>query len=1048
MKIRRPILAACLVLTAASLSASTSAANAAADPVVTGTLTNDELHVLVSQMTLAEKIGMVNGTTDPNCTPTRQPNCFGQVWNSPGVPRLGIPRLRITDGPAGIRLSHFETAMPAPVGLAATFDREAAALFGATVGKDGRASNQDVWLAPMINQVVVPTGGRNFETLGEDPFLAAQLVSEQTRAAQQQGLIVTLKHYAENDFENGRNATSVKVDERTLHEGELQAFESGVNAGAGAVMCSFNRINDVYGCSNEQLLNQILKGQFGFNGLVMTDFGAAHATSDLMYGLDMEQPGNNRFSTTNLTNAVTNGTAAVPLTNDFPAVPAFTAEQWQVALDGAVFRVLWAENSVGLLEGTEFGSHFTGTPAPFDPPRPDLDALRPTSFAAAQEIAEESATLLRNEGGLLPLSPHDFGGDGVLVMGPTAVAAYVGGGGSAHVTPAPGVVSPYTALAEAAGSHARLRFVPGYDLDGQLVPASAVAVPAGPSVLPNGLPPGDEAFAGTPGWLRQQTATTAVPSGSEPAPCPGSCAPDQVDPVVDYSGSTALPVGTGWRWTGRFTAPSAGTWQLKIFVRNQTSAALFVDGLATNPNRRINIGAFGLVGGFGASTVPTWDGLAQANKNHDTSGLQLQQATFTTTFAAGETHDLDLRALDTGTEPLSVRFQWIPPDWASQKIAEAAAAAASARTVVVFAYDEGTEGNDRPDAANQNNQGLGLALPGYQDALISAVSAANPNTIVVLNTGDPVLMPWAGSVKSILEMWYPGQRGGVATANVLLGKVNPSGKLPVTFPPDATHFPTYDPNCTDPSINGNCPLYPGTAEPGFVSGNHGYRSIDYTTNGIFVGYRWYDQHDVAPLFAFGHGLSYTRFMYSDLKTRPTATGLEASFTIRNVGPRTGAEVAQVYVGPSASAPVPLAEQALVGFERVELKPGQARRITVPIAARGLSYWSTATHRWELALGERSLFVGSSSRDIRLTDANATAPGLNVPPAVLARATSRQGAVVTYQASGAGAAGAAVTVACTPPSGSTFPVGLSRVECVATDSFGNTSRRSFFVLVVR
>src|SRR6185503_1713005 len=128
-------------------------------PVARGTLTVDELRTLVSQMTLDEKISMVNGTSDPNCTPVRQPNCFGQVWNSPGVARLGVPRLRITDGPAGIRLSHFETAMPAPVGLAATFDPASAALFGSTVGKDGRASNQDVWLAPMINQVVVPTGG-------------------------------------------------------------------------------------------------------------------------------------------------------------------------------------------------------------------------------------------------------------------------------------------------------------------------------------------------------------------------------------------------------------------------------------------------------------------------------------------------------------------------------------------------------------------------------------------------------------------------------------------------------------------------------------------------------------------------------------------------------------------------------------------------------------------------------------------------------------------------------------------------------------------------
>ncbi len=753
-------------------------------------------------MSLAEKIGMVNGTSDPNCTPVAQLTCFGQVWNSPGVARLGIPRLRITDGPAGIRLSHFETAMPAPVGLAATFDRTAAALYGSTVGQDGRASNQDVWLAPMLNQVVVPTGGRNFETLGEDPYLAAQLVAQETRAAQAQGLIVTLKHYGENNFENGRNATSVKVDERTLREGELQAFEAGVNAGAGAVMCAFNRINDVFGCSNDVLINQILKGDLGFTGFVMTDFGAAHATSDLAYGLDMEQPGNNRFSAANLTNAVTNGTPAVPLTNDLPAVPPISAEQWQAALDGAVVRILTAENGVGLLEGTEFGSHFTGVPTPYDPPRPDLDALRPSSFAAAEKIAAESATLLRNERGTLPLQPHDFTGEGVLVMGPTAVAAYVGGGGSAHVTPAPGVASPYEALVAATGPQARLRFMPGYDLDGQLLPASAVSVPAGPSVLPAGLPVGDESFAGQSGWLRQQTSTDVVATGAQPAPCSVGCAADQVDPTVNYGGTNTLPGGTGWRWTGKLTAPAAGNWQLKVFVRNQTSAALFVDGLAANPNRRINVGRFGLVGGFGASTVPTWDGLAQANKNHDTSGQQLQQSTFATSFAASETHDLDLRVVSTGTEPMNVRFQWVSPDWQTQKINEAVTAARSAKKVVIFAYDEGTEGNDRPDAANQNNQALGLTLPGYQDTLISAVAAANPNTVVVLNTGDPVLMPWNSSVRSILDMWYPGQRGGVVTANVLLGKVNPGGKLPVSFPADATQIPTYDPNCTDTAVNG------------------------------------------------------------------------------------------------------------------------------------------------------------------------------------------------------------------------------------------------------
>jgi beta-glucosidase len=961
---------------------SSPAVSAAASPE--GTLTEAELSDLVGQMTLAEKIGMVNGTSDQagvTCGPgatnldrAASATCYGQVWNSPGVRRLGIPRLRITDGPAGIRLSFFETAMPAPVGLAATFDRDASTLFGSTVGKDGRASNQDVWLAPMINQVVLPTGGRNFETLGEDPYLMAELAAAMTAAVQDEGLITTLKHYAENDFENGRTSTSVDVDERTLMEGELQAFEAGVAAGAGSVMCSFNRINDVFGCSNDVLLNQILRVRFGFEGFVMTDFGASRATSDLIYGLDMDQPGNlntGRFSTANLTNAVTNGTPAVPLTNDLPAVPAFTAAEWQAALDRAVLRIVRAENAVGLLEGTQFGSHGVASCAPgpvppctpYDPSRPDLAALRPSSFAAAQHVAEQSATLLKNERRALPLTRRDLfsrgNQHGVLLIGPTAVATYVGGGGSAHVTPAPGVPSPYDSLRAAAGDDARISWVPGYDLDGQVVPASAVTAPVG------------SPFAGQGGWWRTQISRTVPASGNPPDPCTGSCAPDQLDPTVDYIGASTLPPATAWRWQGTFTAPSAGNWQLKVFVKNQTSAQLFVDGLAT-AQRRINVGAFGIVGGFGASTVPTWDGLAQTNKSHETTGLQLQQGTYSVNFAAGETHSLDVRAYANNTDPLSVRVAWVSPDWPAQKIDEAVAAASSANKVVIFAYDEGTEGNDRPDAANQNNQALGLQLPGYQDALVTAVADANPNTVVVLNTGDPVFMPWVDGVRAILEMWYPGQRGGPATANVLLGAINPGGKLPVTFPDGSAarpRWPQDDPGCTDTSINGNCPLYPGVARPGFISGNHGYRTIDYTTNGIFVGYRWYDRHAVTPLFPFGHGLSYTKFDYSALRVSPSSDGgLDVSFRVRNIGQEDGDEVAQVYIGPPGDQPpeIDFAPKALVAFERVSLRKGEKQHLTLHVAPRQLSYWSTESDEWVVGGRTRTVFVGSSSRDVRLT----------------------------------------------------------------------------------
>src|SRR5689334_1170238 len=309
----------------------------------TGTLTPQNLRDLISQMSATEEIGMVHGEGDPPNSAAAQADCaasavgcVGEAGWVPGVKRLGIPPLRLTDGPAGIRLAHVETAMPAPVGLTASFDRTAASQYGATVGDAGRATNQDVWLAPMTNAVNYVTGGRNFETLGEDPFLAGQLLAPEVQGVQGEGMVAMIKHFIENDFENGRTSTSVKIDDQTLHETELQEFESGVNAGAGAVMCSYNRVNDVYGCANSHTLQDILKGQLGFKGFVTSDWGAVHHMADLLHGLDMEQPGgttgNYNFKT--LADAVANGTQAVPATADFPAEPAHTGAEWKAALDG------------------------------------------------------------------------------------------------------------------------------------------------------------------------------------------------------------------------------------------------------------------------------------------------------------------------------------------------------------------------------------------------------------------------------------------------------------------------------------------------------------------------------------------------------------------------------------------------------------------------------------------------------------------------------------------------------------------------------------------
>jgi beta-glucosidase len=264
-----------------------------------------------------------------------------------------------------------------------------------------------------------------------------------------------------------------------------------------------------------------------------------------------------------------------------------------------------------------------------------------------------------------------------------------------------------------------------------------------------------------------------------------------------------------------------------------------------------------------------------------------------------------------------------------------AAAADLARTAdvaVVFAYDQEQEGSDRPD----------LQLPNAQDELISTVAQANPNTVVVLDTGGPVLMPWVDQVHAVVEAWYAGQRDGDAIAAVLFGDVNPSGKLPQTFPATNTAVPASTPG----------------QWPGSGAGQDAAFS-----EGIDVGYRWYDRNKVAPLFPFGFGLSYTRFAYSHLRIARSKSRVSVSFTVANTGARAGSEVAQLYVDdPRITGEPP---KQLKGYDRVFLRAHRSARVTIALTPVSFSYWDTPTARWRAAPGLYRILVGSSSRDIRL-----------------------------------------------------------------------------------
>ncbi|MCK2218997.1 glycoside hydrolase family 3 C-terminal domain-containing protein [Actinomadura sp. ATCC 31491] len=778
---------------------------------------------LLRQLTLEEKVSLLHGATDPASK--------GQAGYVPGVPRLGIPELRLSDGPAGVRVTARATAMPAPVALAATFAPDLARRFGAAVGREGRALGMDVLLSPMTNIVRVPQAGRNFETLGEDPVLAAAMVSAEVRGIQGEGLIATVKHYAANNFENGRQNVDARVDERTLREIYLPAFEAAMAAGAGAVMAAYNRVNGLYCSENPRLLTEILRGDWRFPGWVMSDWGGTHSdVPAITAGLDMEMPSGTHFSA--LVAAVASGRLA------------------ESVVDRAVRRVLLQLDRFGLLGAGR--------------PRPAFDPA--AGAATAREVALAGAVLLRNERDLLPLGRADAAD--LAVIGPTAASPLVGGGGSAHVIPA-AAESPLAALRR---HGAQVRFATGVDLQGVPVPASALSL--------------------------QRTQQGGDPESVA---------------QVDHTGDAALPADSSWTWTGTITAPASGDYDLRVQGAGGApsfggSITLTVDG--------VRIGSAGALFGGNSSLIATTDGLANAG-----AAVRLE---------GGRATAIRVTAAGTAGTPLQVRLAWITPERRQEALEEAAALARGARAAVVFAFNEGTEGADRAS----------LALPKAQDPVVEAVAAANPRTAVVLNTGDPVLMPWLARVPAVLQLWYPGQEGADATAKLLLGAAVPGGKLPVTFPARAEDAPTA-PQERYPGVNGTA-LY---------------------SEGVFVGYRHYDAHGIEPLFPFGHGLSYTRFGYSGLSVRPAGDGLSVSFTLANTGRREGVEVAQVYLTPPAGPPVPMPPRQLAAFARVRLAPGERRRVTVTVPGRALRYWGDG--RWVRAAGRRAVEVGASSRDLRL-----------------------------------------------------------------------------------
>ncbi|MGA3264184.1 MAG: glycoside hydrolase family 3 C-terminal domain-containing protein [Terracidiphilus sp.] len=801
-------------------------------------------HALLARLTLEQKIELLGGVD----------NFFTHA-----APAIGLPRFKMSDGPEGVRTWGPTTAWPGGAALAATWDPALARRVGEGLGKDARARSVNFLLGPGVNIARSPLAGRNFEYFSEDPFLAASMTVPWIEGVQSQGVIATVKHYALNNEEYNRHNASVDVDERTMREIYLPAFEAAVTqAHVDAVMNSYNLVNGVHATQNEFLNLKVLKGDWGFQGILMSDWDATYDTVGAANnGLDLEMPSPRFMNAKALPAAVKDGSVK------------------ESTIDDKVLRLLRAVLRYGFLD------------------RPQFDPADSTYSVADRAIAldgaRESITLLKNEGRLLPLDSARI--KTIAVIGPNAYPAVTGGGGSSEAH-AFEPVSILTGIANVAGADVRVLYS-------------------------RGLPTINEVFRNT---LWDGAIQAATFSGKEFTGTPQTAA---LRSIADWKPDMWGPADKSprsIRYTTAYEAEKAGTYLVLAAASGEDAYKVLIDGkpLLAAPHAE-------------GQTPQSWPIHLDAGQTAKVTAEYLP-------YSAGNRFGLGIA---------------YEPELVSEDAKQFAAAADAAVVAVGFNPPTEGEGYDRT-----------FALPWGQDALIEAVTAANPHTIVILTGGGGMdTRAWLDKVPALLDAYYPGQEGGTAIGEVLFGKQNPEGKLPVSFdrswdenPSAAWYYP----------VKGADTVLHVTETDG--------RKIDYEIahvkygDGLMVGYRYWTTAGKHPLYPFGFGLSYTTFSFTNLQAPASAaTGamVPVNFDVTNTGSVTGAEVAQLYVSdPSAKATRP--ERELKGFAKILLAPGETRHVTLNLDARAFSYWDSAAHKWTIDPGRFVILVGDSSENTPLS----------------------------------------------------------------------------------
>jgi beta-glucosidase len=849
---------------------------------------DDRIDELLHKLTLEEKMNLIRGGRE-------NPETYqGQAGFLPGVPRLHIPSLRLSDGPPGVLTRIPSQGETATMGVAATFSIKDAEANGVVIGREARSLGIDVVLQPFINIDRDITFERGYNTFGEDPLLTGAMGAAEIRGIQSQDVMAQAKHYLAYDS----NSYNIFVDQQTLHEVYAAPFADAMNAGVSSIMCSYNRINGPFACGNADTLKTLLKGQFGFKGFVTSDWGAVHSVSFINEGLDMEMPGFDGFFETGPprkavppkpNDAAMAGMAEgaipeePPVIDDSAAFPKDSdhAKMRDALKDGSVTeatitaaarRVLYEMDRFGYLDGAQ---KHTITPQ-------DIEQ----NASVIRQTAEDAAVLLKNNHAL-PLKAIDL--QSVALIGPGAGQIdAIGVFGERSGGLIERQIGPLEALKKLAPD-AHITYAVDDDMTGVPIEASMLS------------------HDGKPGLLRTDGSGATT-----------------FDAQLDFTSSNhkALPANGNVTWKGTLSVPSEGIYWIYLQALG-ARAALQIDGKGiarTGANQGDVHGDIQQAGQD--NTFPTTDGLDNVRRAvHLTTGP----------------HDIRVETSgDTSNAPEQLRLNWITPERRLHDHQVAIEAAKKVHTPIVFLWTRGTPT---------------FGLPGEQDKLVEDIAAVNPNTIVVLNVSQPIAMPWLSKVKAVLQMWWPGDEGGWATADILLGKANPAGRLPFTWAKKLEDYPATDPSYPERSAKG-------------IDGKTTF------TEGIDIGYRWFDKQKTEPLFPFGFGLSYSDFNYSDLKVDKTADGgLDVSVRIKNTGALSGDEVPQVYLDAPLQRPEggQFAPKTLAAFERVKLGVGESKQVRMHVPPRSLEYWSVAENRW-VRSSDRRLRVGSSSRDLKLESA--------------------------------------------------------------------------------